>query len=30
MPVHPDHQVIGLVILNSWTKMDKQFDLFFL
>lgn len=26
---HPDHQVTGLVILNAWTKMNKQFDLYF-
>lgn len=26
---HPDHQVTGLTVLNAWTKMDKQFDLYF-
>ena len=29
LDTHPDHQVTGLVILNAWTKMDKQFDLYF-
>ena len=29
MDTHHDHQVTGLLILNAWTKMDKQFDLYF-
>ena len=29
LDTHPDHQVTGLVILNAWAKMDKQFDIYF-
>lgn len=29
MDTHPDHQVTGLLLLNAWTKMNKQFDLYF-
>ena len=29
LDTHPDHQVTGLTVLNAWTKMDKQFDLYF-
>src|SRR5450631_1221775 len=24
---HPDHQVTGVLLLNAWNKMKKQFDL---
>ena len=26
---HPDHQVTGLTTLNAWSKMEKNFDLYF-
>jgi LmbE family N-acetylglucosaminyl deacetylase len=26
---HPDHQATGLLVLGSWVKMDKSFDLYF-
>lgn len=27
--MHPDHQVTGLLVLNAWKKMNRQFDLYF-